>query len=72
MDDKELTQEQKKLATSRITICFKDTMVSDLIYSEVAGYQLLDACLVIMTQAGPIHIHPMDTVYEAIITSNKE
>lgn len=67
----EVTQEQKKKSTSNITIRFLYEKNED-VYPHVAGYQLLDNNLVIMTQDGPIYIVPMRNVEDVTITANKE
>ena len=67
----EVTEEQKKAALSTIHIVYREKSLVD-VYNNIMAYQLMDSVLILMTNMGVTHMHPMDTISTVTIKLNKE
>ena len=60
---------KKSLCTVVIDTSYKEVLE---VYEDVAGYQLLEGCLIILIHEGATHIIPMSSIIKVTIKANKE
>jgi hypothetical protein len=68
----ELVQGKPAKEDVKKALCTITLPGENLVFKDVAGYQLLEGVLIILIHEGPTHLIPINSFNQAIITANKE